>query len=298
VGGGQPAARDGERRSPAILTWNPADQRRLLSSFEWAKLPTNPQAATTQVVLAQEELWVYGLFCDLIAAANKDAGGVYNAAIVAVEELAVGYPAAQERPGGMGGGRILMPKQAASGDAGQVPPDMPVPGGDQGGQRGKPTHPRFGGGVAGPAAGTEGTPGAAPDASLREWIYVDFDGKGLSAAELATSPAARMVHLMPFVLRLTIDERRLDALLVDLARAPIPIDVREVRINAGGRPASDAKAGRGHDAVVELRGTVGLATPPSAAAVGLEPSAPAATDAATAAPRLPADRRHGRRRAA
>jgi hypothetical protein len=117
-----------------------------------------------------------------------------------------------------------------------------------------------------------------------------------------------MVHLMPFVLRLTIDERRLDALLVDLAQAPIPIDVREVRINAGGQrsdaagtaapPGADAKTGRGHDAVVELRGTVGLATPPSAAAVGLESPPPAATDAAMTAPRRPADRRHGRRRAA
>jgi hypothetical protein len=298
VGGGQPVGRDGdrERRSQAILTWNPTDQRRLLSSFEWAKLPTNPQAATTQVMLAQEELWVYGLFCDLIAKANKDAGGVHNAAIVAVEELAVGYPAAQEKPGGMGSGRILVPKQAASGDAGQTPPDMSVPGGDEGRQRGKSPHPRFGGGV--PSAGTEGTPGVAPDASLREWIYVDFDGQGLSAADLATSPAARMVHLMPFVLRLTIDERRLDALLVDLAQAPIPIDVREVRINPGSRPGPDAKAGRGHDAVVELRGTVGLATPPSAAAVGLESPPPAATDSATAAPRRPADRRHAWRRAA
>ena len=283
------------------MTWNQADQRRLLSSFEWAKLPTNPQAATTQVVLAQEELWVYGLFCDLIAAANKDAGGVYNAAIVAVEQLAVGYPATQEKPGGMGGGRIVLPKQAAPGEAGQSPPDMPGMGGPDGQRLVKPPHPRFGGGIAGgeSSTGGGGVSGAAPDASLREWIYVDFDGKGLSAAEVATSPAARMVHLMPFVLRLTIDERRLDALLVDLARAPIPIDVREVRINAGGRPGADAKTGRGHDAQVELRGTVGLATPPSAAAVGLEPAGPAATDATATTPRRPAaDRRHGRRRAA
>jgi hypothetical protein len=291
AGGGQPAGRGGERerRSQAILTWNQADQGRILSSFDWAKLPNNPQTATTQVMLAQEELWVYGLFCDLIARANKGAGGVYDAAIVTVEELAVGYPAAQETPGGMGGGRIVRPKQAAPGEAGQAAPDMPGMGGTDGQPLVKPPHPRFGGG---------GAPGATPDDSLREWIYVDFDGKGLSAAELATAPAARMVHLMPFVLRLKMDQRRLDDLLTDLAKAPIPIDVREVRINAGGRPGPDDKKGRGHDANVELRGTVGLATPPSAAAVGLEPPAPAATDAATTAPRQPADRRHGRRRAA
>lgn len=310
-GGREPVGRESDRRSQAILTWNAEDQRRLLRSFEWAKLPTNPQAATTQVVLAQEELWVYGLFCDAIARANKDAGGVYNAAIVQVEELAVGYPASQEKPGGQGSGRIVLPKQSETGDAGQPPLDMPVPGGPEGGPLGKPSHPRFGGGAAGPLAGAEsipgieGTPAAAPDASLREWIYVDFDGKGLSAADVATAPAARMVHLMPFVLRLTIDQRRLDALLADLAQAPLPIDVREVRINARGEhggaaiadgsQGTDDKRGRSHDVHVELRGTVGLATPPSAAAVGIEPAAPAATDAAMAPRRRPTGRRIGRR---
>ena len=314
--GREPAAGDGdrERRSRALVSWNADDQRRLLRSFEWATLPTNPQAATTQVVLAQEELWVYGLLCDAIARANKDAGGAYNAAIVNVAELAVGYPAAQEKPGGAGGARIVMPKTAPAANAGQ-PPDVEPTGAPQGGSAGKPPHPRFGGSAAGPlggadsSSGVEGTPAAAPDASLREWIYVDFSGKPLSAADVATSPAARMVHLMPFVLRLTIDQRRLDALLADLAKAPIPIDVREVRINAGveqapvtggvgGAAGAERKADRTNDMQVELRGTVGLATAPSAAAVGLEapaPAAPAATDAAATAPRRPGLRRHGRR---
>lgn len=314
-GSGGERGGDRERRSQALVTWNAEDQRRLLRSFEWAKLPTNPQAATTQVVLAQEELWVYGVFCDAIARANKDSGGVYNAAIVNVAELALGYPAAQEKPGGMGGARIVMPKSTDAADAGQPPPDMAVPGSPEGGPLSKPSHPRFGGGAAGPLAGAEsipgieGTPAAAPDASLREWIYVDFDGKPLSAADVATAPAARMVHLMPFVLRLTIDQRRLDALLADLAKVPLPIDVREVRINArgdqggagfadggpAGAAGTDQKAGRSHDVNVELRGTVGLATLPSAAAVGLEPPAPATTDAAAAGPTRPARRRHGRR---
>lgn len=297
-----PADGDRERRPRALLTWNPEDQRRLLRSFDWPTLPTNPQAATTQVVLAQEELWVYGLFCDVIARANKDAGGAYNAAIVNVAELAVGYPAAQEKPGGVGGTRILMPKSAPAANADQ-PPNMA----SQGGPLSKPSHPRFGGAVAGPDSnpGMDGSPAAAPDASLREWIYVDFSGRPLSAADLATSPAARMVHLMPFVLRLTIDQRRLDAFLADLAKAPIPIDVREVRINGGGGTSrtggmggaagNDQRADRTNDVQVELRGTVGLATVPSAAAVGLEPPAPATPDAAATPPRWPARPRLGRR---
>ncbi len=127
----------------------------------------------------------------------------------------------------------------------------------------------------------------APEDQLREWIYVDFTGKPLTAAELATAPAAQMMHLMPFVLRLAMDQRKLDALLVALATNPLPIDVRQVRVNpsqqTGGRPGQGgfaeqpsfgaaeglgATLGRPHDVVVELRGTVGLATSPDPRVLG------------------------------
>jgi hypothetical protein len=83
---------------------------------------------------------------------------------------------------------------------------------------------------------------------------------------------------VPFVLEITIDQRKLDALLVDLAKSSIPVDVREVRIQSAATAAAGngptANAERSHDVRVELRGTVGLATPPSEAAVGLQPVAP------------------------
>ena len=164
---------------------------------------------------------------------------------------------------------------------------------EQAAQRTKPSHPRFGGDIARPLPGTElvGEGATPPEMRLREWIYVDFDGKPLAAADLATAPAARMTHLMPFVLRVVMDQRRLDPLLVDLARSPVPIDVREVRINpgaargAGEGGQAEASGGRTHDVIVELRGTVGLATPPTAAGVGLEPAAPPAAAAGGPGPR-------------
>jgi hypothetical protein len=123
-------------------------------------------------------------------------------------------------------------------------------------------------------------PVASPDDQLKEWIYVDFSGKPLTAAELATVPAAKMVHLMPFVLRVTMDQRKLDALLADLATSAVPIDVRQVRINpsqqagglGGGAGAMSAPTDNGglrpFDVTVELRGTVGLAPPPDKNAIG------------------------------
>jgi hypothetical protein len=179
----------------------------------------------------------------------------------------------------------------------------------------RPPHPRFGGGGGqGPGAPTPpppppeeggGAPAASPDDPLKNWIYVDFNGKPLSAQELAASPDATMVHLMPFTIRAVIDERYLDAWLVDLARSPVPIDVRQVRINAGAAGSqpqpgaalpevgpvgqtSSATSGRRHDVVVEIRGTVALATPPDEKVLGIEPE-PQAEPALPAEPAEPAE---------
>ena len=84
-----------------------------------------------------------------------------------------------------------------------------------------------------------------------------------------------------------IRSRTQDPLLAALASSPIPIDVREVRINADAMPGGDRrgmptmtadpsdtdKALRSHDIRVELRGTVGLAARPSEQALGAAPAA-------------------------
>jgi hypothetical protein len=134
---------------------------------------------------------------------------------------------------------------------------------------------------------------ADPDETLRNWIYVDFAGRPLTGAELAAAVDSQMVHLMPFVLRLVIDQRQIDPLLVSLSTSAIPIDVRQIRINATGGPAGgdgvatgSTGSGRMYDVTLELRGTVGLATPPSEKAVGLEPGD--AGDANAAAPKAAA----------
>ena len=190
--------------------------------------------------------------------------------------------------------------------------DMP-PSGAEAAIVGRPPHPRFGGGqTAGPMmqpGAEEGAAVADPDSPLRNWVYVDFSGKPMGAAQLAAAVDCQMVHRMPFVLRVVIDQRKIDALLVDLSTAMLPIDVRQIRINAGassqatgpsmrsGLPDSGAMvpgsagSGRFYDVTLELRGTVGLATPPDEKIVGLEPgegeeAAPAeAADKPAAAPK-------------
>jgi hypothetical protein len=185
---------------PYVATWNPENQQRIYGTFDWDKKPS-----TAKVLLAQEELWVYGLLCDAVARVNKAATGPHNAAISRIDELSVGYPAAEDNPGGVGGGRIVRAAARQSAD-GMPPPDMMAPGapGAPGAAVGRPPNPRFDGVQSGPAAMGPGAPeGAAtadPDEMLRNWVYVDFTGKPLDAAQLATAVDSQMVHLMPFVL--------------------------------------------------------------------------------------------------
>jgi len=274
---------------PYAATWNPENQQRIYGTFDWDKKPS-----TAKVLLAQEELWVYGLLCDAVARVNKAATGPHNAAISRIDELSVGYPAAEDNPGGVHGGRITRMVAQANPDRMMPPPDMMAPGAS-GAAVGRPPNPRFegrqrGGPAAVPMSPEEAAALVDPDGLLRNWIYVDFAGKPLSAAELEAAIDSQMIHLMPFVLRVVIDQRQIDGLLVGLASSAVPIDVRQVRINAstsgqaGASPSmpsmpsmpdggvgGPAGAGRYYDVTLELRGTIGLATPPNEKTVGLEP---------------------------
>lgn len=277
-------------RPSSLAQWNGADQQELFSSFDWAALPS-----TTQVVMAQEELWMYGVLCDVIRKVNSvpvaaDAQAVItpaNITIPFIQQLKVGYLAAEDDPGGGRGQRILRAQQAASSGGEMPPPEAMM--GTEGAAAGRPPHPRFGGGGAARGGmpmgmtppGLDGAGDPAADASqddaFKHWVYVDLEGNPLMADALAAAPMSRILRLMPFVLRVTIDQRGLDRLLVELASAPVPIDTRQVRINVdqplggdvGGRSRSgsqpDTTAGdraRLQDVSVELRGTVAIVMPP------------------------------------
>lgn len=266
---------DGRQKddSSSLLQWNPADQQRLYESFNWKATPS-----TTQVKLAQEELWMYGVLCDVIAKVNSSGSNPANIPIPMVDQLQVGYPAAEDDPGGQKRSRIMRVAAGAGGIDGGMAPDAMLGVADPASTGAiRPPHPRFGGApgaggmpAAPPEPGMNASDGGAADDALKSWVYVDLDGKPLTAADLEAAPYARLIRLMPFVLSITIDQRALDSLLVELASAPVPIDTRQVRINAGGQPgAAGGNAQRVHDVRVELRGTLAIVMPPDPAVIGL-----------------------------
>ena len=190
---------------------------------------------------------MYGLLCDVIKKLNTGATVAFDTTITTIDELAVGYPAAEDTPCGQGGGRIYLKVDptAAAGSGGEGSVDgMPAmegamgeldggPGGMRLGSR--PPNPRFSpssglesGEFAGPRG--RGRPSAAaadsglgteeggevvitPDDALRQWIYVDLTGRPITVTELASVPDAQMVNLVPFTLRVVIDQRKVDRLL-------------------------------------------------------------------------------------
>jgi hypothetical protein len=342
--GGMPQA--GRGRKAATVQWNASDQQRLFNSFFWEEPPS-----TKKVVLAQEELNVYGVLCDLIARINKGSGGSYDAPIWLVEKLAVGYPAVDGPPETTTAGRVQLPRgRGADGmggmgggmgsSMGSMGGGMPGMEGSEGGAAAgaKPSHPRFQGaggyggmggygmgssmGISDPTGGT--TEAAAPantDESLMEWIYVDADGKPLSA-EQVKSATGQVANLMPFVLRGMADQRKIDAILVAFATAEIPITVREIRVNpsasvggpgagmyggsmaggasspyspdagnygmGGGAPGMSGGGGnrRAHDVTFEIAGTIAIARRPDAKALGVDD---VGGDAAAEQPAEPAE---------
>ncbi len=114
---------------------------------------------------------------------------------------------------------------------------------------------------------------------------------------------------MAFRLNLTVDELRWDRLLLELANSPLPLEVREVRINIASDSNGDAAGHAGQhrpqqpegdkgpirNITLELRGVAYLINPPNAQSLGLTDEAPAAPAdngapgaPATGAPTVPA----------
>ena len=247
---------------PSLVQWSGTDQQILFSSFKWETTPS-----TTQVVLAQEELWMYGALCDVIKRVNDipvsiDASAVVtpaNIAIPFVVEMKVGYLAAEEDPGGENSSRLFNPESAGgmfgddyeSEDYSGDDMDMMGVGGAM-----RPPHPRFDNVGSGSMGYDEGDYEDGMDSgfggdesseeSLKNWVYVDADGRPLMAEDLGDSSSLQVFRLMPFLLKLRMDQRAIDPLLVELASAPVPIDTRQLRINPeGGSSGMDSDYGGG-----------------------------------------------------
>jgi hypothetical protein len=143
----------------------------------------------------------------------------------------------------------------------------------------------------------------------KSFRYLKETGEPMMAADVDSAASSAKFFLMPFKLVVRIDRRDIDRLLVEFRNSPLPMEVKQVRMNSqsigsaaaiggggggdhGGRSESDERGGRGggyiadpsrgYDrySILEVQGVVYLIQPPKldAAAPG-DSGQPGSTDA-------------------
>lgn len=199
-----------------IVQWPEQDKLRAKLSFREAK----PSAL--QIWVTQEDLWVYETLLNVIAKTNEARGATRpdNAAIRTILALEVGASASL----GVSPGQIYMPSAAGGAPMGE----RGMMGGEYGGGRpggemmmgGEGGYGREGGGYSGEGGGDP----AAMDQAILAGRYLD--DAGAPAADVGTE-----YRQLPIRMDLIIDQRYIPRLLIECANSPLPIEVKQLRIN-------------------------------------------------------------------
>ncbi len=239
--------------SRVVVEWSQSNQSALqAASFNWT-YPT-----TLQVLYAQEDLWVLRSMMLVIKATNGDADAQYNAAVKEILAIDLGASAAGIKmvgsidlgkemggAGGMMGGYPGMGSAMRMGDG--------APGGSPTGPESSSSSPLGGAGAEGMARYSGGGPnfmGGGQSADPADGRYVDDKMESLTGDRLRTAMASNqptdaflaVAKRMPVRVRFKMNVLKLPLLLCELANATLPVEVRQVRINA---PAGSGAGGFG-----------------------------------------------------
>lgn len=212
----------------SLVKWSEANQTNWEDSrFSWAKAdPT-----TLDVLYAQEDYWILEAILQIIARANGDVRGRYQATVKEIEFIETG-------PDAIGlAGQIMAPNSTAQSSPGSSG-SMGLEGMDEGSGLGG------GDAAAAMAAAASGNTGGAPaKTSLdpAEYRYVDKDFKPVSAERLRNAYTSRskddaflaVAKRVPVRMRVKMDQRRLHRLITECGNYVLPLEVRQVRINCG-----------------------------------------------------------------
>ncbi len=226
------------------VEWSTDVQTQIQKQLDFPVTPSSPE-----IRLTQEDLWVYAALLNIVHKVNE---GKYVAPLRKITSMKIGKAAASDYERGMEGGHIYR-IQAAGGGGEAAPPPGPAP-------------------AAAPAG-----EGAGP--ALDEGRYVDADGKPLGAGATANDPFKRM----PVSLKVVIDQRQINKLLVECANSPLPVDVKQFRVNPNSKKSEGSHGGApqnqggpktatamsdSFDVNVELEGIIYIFNPPDPTKLG------------------------------
>lgn len=233
-------AGQGNTKPVGTIDWK--TYKAILDEFNWSSVPSS-----TRVRLAQENYWVYRALLTIISKTNGEAKTHADAAIKEIVSLQIGQAASsyilQNRP-------AIVAEGAGMGMGG-------VPGSPSG----SPESGMSAYGAGGPP-GAAGASGQGDDDLLRFRYVSCVDGemKPLSAEEAKTSPPSYPeFNMMPVVMLLMIDQRKIPDLLVQCANSTMTVEPVQVRINPGKWQASGSGLGGiGGSAAPGLGGAEGM----------------------------------------
>lgn len=204
-----------------VVFWNDKDFNMLLKRFIWNELPS-----TREIIVVQEDLWVYEALLRIVEQTNKNATD-FNAPIKEIIGINVGrstvkpFTEAQERIISM---TELFGKKGSEG-------------GDDGGMG-------LAGGVSSltDVASAQDNEGKDLDKAalaaleyqrLYEYRYTNKNGRHLKAATFKENPPYIEFKILPVRMHLLMNQRKVAQLLVHCANSSMPVEVLQVSINPG-----------------------------------------------------------------
>lgn len=194
-----------EQKWIGVVEWADEDFQKLVNRFDWRATPT-----TMEVVLGQEDLWVYEALLRIIRNTNGKATNPGNAVVGQIYALEIGLDAA-EALRQLEENVFRMPRT---------------------GDRGPVNARRL---MGGSRAGRVGGAAAQQEQILKDLMdgrYVDDKGEPLafeSEYPYAKHPYPQF-KMMPIHMSLEMDQRALPRLLVECANSNMPIEVHRVCI--------------------------------------------------------------------
>ncbi|MEX0793513.1 MAG: hypothetical protein WD045_10280, partial [Pirellulaceae bacterium] len=224
--GGAGGGRGPLREKPPLVVWNPSNQGVIQAdSYDWAARDNNTPS-TKEVLYAQENLWVLENLMDIIARTNGAITEPHQATIKRIESIEFGREVMPISS------KVARVRKAASATGMGGMDEMGM-----GSMELEGSDPE----MMGMEMGSE-MEGGAVDPSLLDPAhrrYVDKDYKKLTADELKSamaSPSSEQYYLavakrLPIRMKLQMDQRKLDKLLIECGNANLMVEVRQVRVN-------------------------------------------------------------------
>ena len=209
-----------------IVRWNSGNQGQIAAAFDWGTgVPT-----TLEVLYAQEDLWVLQALMDIIADTNQGAITNSTASVKEIVAISLGKDVPPLEQLGFKVVRPTAPPTGGEGDEGEQTTTLAEP--PMTTELVPDREPSMDGGELGPPK--------KPHPAVKRYVDADFKPiEDLAVLQSSLDIAKRM----PVRMRVRMDQRYINRLLVACANSPLTFEVRQFRFNPQGASMTGSGSG-------------------------------------------------------